>query len=91
MLLTVALENTLESPLNIKEIQLVIPKGNQSWIFIGRTEAEAETSILWPPDVKNWLTWKDPDAGKDWGQEEKGTTEDQMVGWHDQLNGCEFE
>ena len=90
MLLTVALENTLENPLNFNEIQLVIPKGNQSWIFIGRTDAEAETSILWPPDVKNWLTWKDPDAGKDWGQE-KGTTEDEMVGWHDQLNGCEFE
>ena len=90
MLLTVALENTLENPLNFNEIQLVIPKGNQSWIFIGRTDAETETSILWPPDVKNWLTWKDPDAGKDWGQE-KGTTEDEMVGWHDQLNGCEFE
>ena len=90
MLLTVALENTLENPLNFNEIQLVIPKGNQSWIFIGRTDAEAETSILWPPDVKNWLTWKDPDAGKDWGQE-KGTTEDEMVEWHDQLNGCEYE
>ena len=81
---TVVLENTLESPLDCKEIQLVNPKGNQSWIFIGRTdaEAEAEAAILWPPDVKNWLTGKDPDAGKDWRQEEKGTTEDEMVGWH---------
>ena len=71
----------LESHLDCKEIQPVHPKGNQSWIFIGRTNAEAETPILWPPDVKNWLIWKDPDAGKDWGQEEKGTTEDEMVGW----------
>ena len=70
----------LESPLDCKEIQLVTPKGNQSWIFIGRTDAEAETSILWPPDAKNWLAGKDPDAGKDWRQEEKGTTEDEMVG-----------
>ena len=73
---TVVLEKTLESSLDCKEIQPVHPKGDQSWVFIGRTDAEAETSILWPPDVKNWLIWKDPDAGKDWGQEEKG-----MTGW----------
>ena len=79
---TVVLENTLESPLDCKEIQPVQPKGDQSWIFIGRTDVEAETPILWPPDVKSWLIWKDPDAGEDWGQEEKGTTEDEMVGWH---------
>ena len=83
---TVVLEKTLESPWNWKEIQPVHPKGNQSWIFIGRTGAEAETSILWPPDVKNWLTGKDPDAGKDWRQEEKGMTEDEMVGWHHLLD-----
>ena len=77
---TVVLEKTLESPLDCKEIQQINPKGNQSWIFTGRTDAEAETSILWPPDVKSQLTGKDPDAGKDWGQEEKGTTEDKMVG-----------
>ena len=71
----------LESPLDCKEIHLVHPKGDQSWVFIGRTDAEAETPILWPPDVKRWLIWKDPDAGKDWGQEEKRTTEDEMVGW----------
>ena len=88
---TVVLEKTLESPLDCKEIQTVHPKGNQSWIFIGRTDAEAETSVLWPPDVKNWLTGKDPDAGKDWRQEEKKTTEDEMVGWHHQLNAHEFE
>ena len=88
---TVVLEKTLESPLDSKDIQLVHPKGNQSWIFIGRTDAEAETPILWPPDVKNWLTEKDPDAGKDWRQEEKGMTEDEMVGWYHQLNGHEFE
>ena len=76
--------------LDCKEIQPVHPKGNQSWIFIGRTDAEAETPILWPPDVKSWLTWKDPNAGKDWRQEEKGTTEDEMVGWHHQLNGHGF-
>ena len=87
---TVVLKKTLESPLDCKEIQLVNPKGNQSWVFIGRTEAEAETPILWPPDAKNWLIWKDPDAGKDWRQE-KGMTEDEMVGWHQQLNGHEFE
>ena len=83
------LEETLESPLNCK-IKPVNPKGNQSWIFI-RTDAEAETPILWPPDVKNWLIWKDPDAGKDWRWEEKGTTEDEMVGWHHQLYEHEFE
>ena len=87
---TVVLENTLESPLDYKEIQPVHPKGNQSWIFIGRTDAEAEAPILWPPDAKNWLTGKDPDAGKDWGQEEKGTTEDEMVRWHHRLNGHEL-
>ena len=87
---TVVLEKTLESPLDCKEIQPVHPKGDQSWVFIGRTDVEAETPILWPPDVKIWLIWKDPDAGKDWGQEEKGTTEDEMVGWHNQLNGHEF-
>ena len=87
---TVVLEKTLESPLNCKEIQPFHPKGNQSWIFIGRTDAEAETPILWPPDAKSWLIWKDPDAGKDWGQEEKGMTEDEMVGWHHRLNGHGF-
>ena len=80
-----------ESPLDCKEIKPVNPKGNQSWIFIGRNGAKAETPILWPPDAKNWLIGKDPDAGKDWWQEEKGTTEDQMVGWHHQLDGHEFE
>ena len=80
-----------ESPLDYKEIQPVYPKGNQSWIFFGKTDAEAETPILWPPDVKSWLIWKDPDAGKDWGQEENGMTEDEMVGWHCQLHGHEFE
>ena len=79
---TVVLEKTLESPLDCKEIQAVHPKGDQSWVFIGRTDVEAETPILWPPDMKSWLIWKDPDAGKDWGQEEKGMTEDEMVGWH---------
>ena len=90
---TVVLEKTPESPLDCKEIKLVHPKGNQSWIFIGRpdAEAEAEAPILWPPDVKNWLTGKDPGAWKDWRQEEKGTTEDEMVGWHHRLNGHEFE
>ena len=77
---TVVLEKTLESPLDCKEIQPVHPKGEQSWVFIGRTDVEAETPILWPPDVKSWLIWKDPDLGKDWGQEEKGTTEDEMIG-----------
>ena len=85
------LEKTPESPLDSKEIQPVQPKGNQSWIFIGRTDAEAEAPILWPPDVKSPLIGKDPDAGKDGGQEEKGTTEDEMVGWHHQLSGHEFE
>ena len=88
---TVVLEKTLESPLDSKEIQLVHPKRNQSWIFIGRTDAEAETPILWPPDAKSWLIGKDPDAGQDWRQEEKGTTEDEMVGWPHWLNGHEFE
>jgi len=88
---TVVLEKTLESLLDCKEIQPVHPKGNQSWIFIGRTDGEAETPILWPPDVKNWLIWKDPDAGKDWRWEEKVATEDEMVGWHHQLNRHEFE
>jgi len=88
---TVVLEKTLESPLVCKEIQPVHPKGDQFWVFIGRTDAEAETLILWPPDTKSWLIWKDPDAGKDWGQEEKVRTEDEMVGWHHRLNGHEFE
>ena len=88
---TVVLKKTLESPLGCKEIKLVHPKGNQSLIFIGRTDAEAETPILWPPDVKNWLIGKDPDAGKDWRQEEKGMVEDDMARWYHQLNGHEFE
>ena len=82
------LEKTLESPLDCKEIQPVHSKGDQSWVFICRTDVEAE--ILWPHDVKSWLIWKDPDAGKDWGQEEKGMTEDEMVGWHHRLNGLGF-
>ena len=82
---------TLESPLVSKEIQTVHPKENQSWIFIGRTDAEAETPIFWPPDAKSWLIGKDLDAGKDWGQEEKGMTEDKIVGWHHRLSGYEFE
>ena len=88
---TVVLEKTLESPLVCKETQPVHPKGNQSWILIGRTDAEAETPILWPPDSKSWLIGKDPDAGKDWRQEEQGMTEDEMVGWHHWLHGHEFE
>ena len=88
---TVLLEKTLESLLYCKEIQPVHPKGNQSWIFIGRTDAEAETPILWPPNAKNRLIGKDPDAGKDWRWEEKGMTEDEMVGWHHHLNGQVFE
>ena len=87
---TVVLEKTLESPLDSKEIQPVHHKGDQYWLFIGRTDAEAETPILWPPDVKCGLTGKDPDAGKDWGQEEKGTKEDEMVEWHHRLNGRGF-
>ena len=86
---TVVLKKTLESPLDCKEIQPANPKGNQSWIFIGRIDAEAP--ILWPPDAKNWLITKDPDAGKDWRQEEKGTTEDELVGWDHWLNGHDFE
>ena len=86
---TVVLEKTLESPLDCKEMQPVHPKGDQSWVFIGRTDIEAETPILWPPDVKSWLIWKDPDVGKDWRQEKKGMTEDEMVGWHHRLNGHE--
>ena len=88
--LTVVLEETLESPLDCKEIQPVHSKGDQSWVFFGRTDAEAETPILWPPDVKSWLIGKDPDAGRDWGQEEKGTTEDEMVGWHHWLDAHGF-
>ena len=88
---TVVLEKTLESPLDCQEIQPVHPKGNQSWIFIGRTDVEAETPILWPPDVKSWLLGKDPDAGKDWRQKEKGATDDEMVAWHHRLDGHEFE
>ena len=87
----VVLEKTLESPLNCREMKPVHPKGNQPWMFTGRTDAEAEIPIVWPPDVKNWLIGKDPDAGKDWRQEEKGTTEDEMVGWHHRLGGHEFE
>ena len=84
------LEKTLENPLNCKEIQLVHTKGDQSWLFIAKTDAEAETPVLWPPEVKNWLIWKYPDAGIDWGWEEKGTTEDEMFGWLHQLNGHGF-
>ena len=87
---TVVLEKTLESPLDCKEIQPVHPKGDQSWVFIGRTDAEAETPVLWPPHVKSWFIGKDPDAGRDWGQEEKGTTEDEMTGWHHWLDAHEF-
>ena len=88
---TVVLKKTLESPFDYKEIQPVNPKGNQSWLFIGKTDVEAETPILWPPDAKSWLIWRDPDAGKDWGQEAKGMAEDEMVGWHHRLDGHEFE
>ena len=87
---TVVLEKSLERPLDCKEIQPVLPKGDQSWIFIGRTDVEAETPILWPPDMKSWLIGKDH-AGEDSGQEKKGMTEDEMVGWHHQLNGHQFE
>ena len=88
---TLVLEKTLEIPLACKEIQPVHPKGNQSWVFFGRTDVEPETPIFWPPDEKSWLIWKDPDAGKDLRQKEKGTTEDEMVGGHHRLNGHEFE
>ena len=88
---TVVLEKTLESPLDCKEIQPVHSKGDQSWVFFGRTDAEAETPILWPPHAKSWLIGKDADAGRDWGQEEKRTAEDEMAGWHHWLNGREFE
>ena len=88
---TVVLEKTLESPLDCKEIQPVHPKGDQSWVFFGRTDVEAETLILWPPHAKSWLIGKDPDAGRDWGQEEKGTTEDEVAGCHHRLYGHEFE
>ena len=87
---TVVLEKTLESPLDCKEIQPVHPRGDRSWVFIGRTDVEVETPILWPLDVKSWLIGIDSDAWKDWGQEEKGITEDETVGWHHQLNGHEF-
>jgi len=87
---TVVLEKTLESPLDCKEIQPIHPKRDESWVFIGRTDVEAETPVLWPPEAKSWLIWKVPDAGKDWGQEEKGTTEDEMIGWHHWHNGHEF-
>ena len=88
---TVVLEKTLESPLDLKEIQPVHPKGDQSWVFIGRTDAEAGPPILWPPHAKTWLIGKDPEVGRDWGQEERGMTEDEMAGWHHQLDGHEFE
>ena len=88
---TVVLEKTLESPLDCKEIQLVHSKGDQPWVSFGRNEAKAETPILWPPHVKSWLIGKDSDAGRDWGQEEKGTTEDEMAGWHHRLDGRESE
>ena len=88
---TVVLEDSLKSPLDSKEIQPVPPKGNRSRTFIGRIDAEAETPILWPLNTKNWLIWKDPDAGQDWRHEEKGITEDEIVGWHHRLDGCEFE
>ena len=87
----VVLEKTLESSLDWRRIKTVHPKGDQSWIFIGRTDVEGETPMLWPFDVKNWLTWKDPDTGKDWKQEEKGTTEDEMIEWHHRFDGHEFE
>ena len=88
---TVELQKILQSPLDWKEIQPIHPKGYQSWVFIVMTDFEAETPIVWPPDVKSWLTGKDPDAGEDWRQEEKGMTEDEMIGWHHWLNGHEFE
>ena len=88
---TVVLEKTLESPLDCKEVQPVHPKGDQSWVLIGRSDAKAETPILWPPHAKRWLIGKDSDAGRDWGQEEKGTTEDEMAGWHRPFDGHVFE
>ena len=88
---TVVLEKTLESPLDCKEIQSVHSKGDKAWVFIGRTDAKAETPILWPPDAKSWLIWKDADAGRDWGQEEKGMTEDEVAGWYHRLDGHGFE
>ena len=88
---TVVLEKTFESSLDCKEIQPVLLKGNQSWVYFGRTDVEAETPIVWPPDAKSWLIWKDPNAGKDWGQEEKGMTENEIVGWHHWFNGHWFE
>ena len=88
---TVVLEKTLESPLDWKEIQPVHPKGDQSWVFFGRTDAKTDTPVLWPPHAKSWLIGKNSDAGRDWEQEEKGTTEDEMAGWHHRLTGCEFE
>ena len=87
---TLESEKSLVSPLGCKKIQPVQPKGDQPWVFIGRTDVEAESPLFWPPDAKSWLIWKDPDAGKDWGQEEKGMTEDEMVRWHHWLNGHEF-
>ena len=91
LVLWLSSQGSLESPLDCKEIQPVYPKGDQFWVFIGRTDAEAEIPILWPPDVKSWLTGKDPDAGRDWGQEEKGMTADEMAGWHHRLDEHEFE
>ena len=91
MLLNCGVGETLESPLDCKEIQPVHPKGDQSWVFIGRTDAQAETAVLWPPDARNWLIGKDPDSGRDWGQEEKGMTENEMAGWHHWLDGRESE
>ena len=88
---TVVLEKSLESPLDSKKIKPVNPKGNQPWIFIGRTDVEVEAPVLWPPDANSWLTGKDPVAGKDWGQEEKGMAEDEMAGWHHRLSGCASE
>ena len=87
---TMVLEKTLESSLDCKRIQPVHSKGDQSWVFFGRTDAKAEPPVLWPPHAKSWLIWKDPDAGRDWGREEKGMTEDEMAGWHHQLDGQEF-
>ena len=91
MLLNCGVGEDLRVPWTTREIQPVHPKADQSWMFVGRTDDEAETLILWPPDSNSWLIWKDPDAGKDWGQKEKGTTEDEMLGWHHRLNGHEFE